>query len=228
MEHFTKKDFAKARSEFLAAYALKDEPTVLFAIAQTYRFEGNYKEAIDWYKKFLADSQAAQDLRTEAQTYLSEAEARQRALDEARRKIAETGPTEADGKPAKMPTGSTTTPASPVRREPVDRHERRIPLGSKIAAGAAGVGLVVSIVLTKRGLDVEREFKDLGVAATKADADRVERHEDLINLSWGLTAAAAVTSVALYFVAPRRASHRKVVIAPSHDGGWTAAFTGRF
>lgn len=233
MDQFKKKEFAKARTDFLAAYALQSEPTVLFAIAQTYRFEGNYKEAIDWYKKFLADSQAAQDLRNEAQTYLTESQSRQQEIEEAARKAAATGPTEPDGKPAKMPTTTLSTlpgstPSIPEDAQP--HRTRRIPLGSKIAAGVAGAGLITALVVTKLGLDAEHHFKDLGRDATQADADHVERYQNLINLSWGVTAAAAATSVVIYFVAPSYATESKrIAIAPNTgDRGWSATFTGRF
>src|SRR5688572_15133693 len=39
------KDYSKARAEFLRAYDLRPEPSLLFNVAQTYRFESNVKEA---------------------------------------------------------------------------------------------------------------------------------------------------------------------------------------
>jgi tetratricopeptide (TPR) repeat protein len=224
--HFNAKEFAKARIAYLAAYDMQPDPTILFAIAQTYRYEGNYKEAIDWYKKFLADSQAAQDLRTEAQSYLSESETRQKALDDAKKKAAESGPKEPDGRPATVatPNGAQVSPPGPVDQ---GERKRRIPLGSKIAAGVTGVGLISALVFTKLGLDAEKDVKLPG--ATDEDADKVERYQNLINISWGVTGAAAITAVVIYFAAPSYSTDsRNVVIAPNRDGGWSAAFTKRF
>jgi hypothetical protein len=236
MTHFHAKNFAKARAEFLAAFAILPEPTVLFAVAQAYRFEGNFKEAIAWYQKFLGESQAAQDLRAEAQQYLQEAEARQKQLDESRDARAAVGPKEPDGRPATMPDGSSTgasieEDASDDGADASGEGARRIPLGSKIAAGVTGVGLVTAIVLTKVGLGVERDFHALRDRdmATSADADRVERYQHGINIAWGVTAAAAVASVAIYVLAPSYATDdRQVVVAPTGDGGWTAGMTARF
>jgi hypothetical protein len=138
--------------------------------------------------------------------------------------------------PAKMPTTTLSTlPATPPST-PVDTPKdtapvraRRIPLASKIAAGVAGAGLVESIVVTKLGLDAESDFKALGRGATQADSDRVQRYQNLINISWGITAAAAATSVVVYFVAPSYATEGKsVAIAPSRDGGMSVTYTGRF
>lgn len=232
MTYFRARDFSKARAEFLAAYNLQSDPTVLFAIAQTYRFEGDFKEAAMWYRKFLGDSQAAQDLRTEAQTYLDEAEAKQKQADDARRKAAENGPKEADGRPATMPDGATSTvDAKPDEMdEPEVVRTRHIPLGSKIAAGVTGVGLITAIVVTKLGLDVEDDFSALREKnmATRADADRVERYQNAINISWGITAAAAVTTVALYFLAPTYTTdQRHIAIAPTTDGV-SASILSRF
>jgi tetratricopeptide (TPR) repeat protein len=210
---FNNKEYAKARGEYLRAYEIRKDPQALFAIAQTYRYEGNFKEAIEWYNKFLADSQAAQDLRTEAEAYLKESVTRQKAIDDSNRN-------------AQVPVSPTTTTPRPVQADTV--RTRRIPLGSKIAAGVTGAGVIASLILTKRGLDKEKDFDALP-APTPKDADKVESAQNLINISWGITAAAAVTSVVIYFVAPSYSNEsKKVVIAPTRDGGWSAAFTARF
>lgn len=132
-----------------------------------------------------------------------------------------------------VPTPATTAEIPMTDPPPAEGgpRNRRIPLGSKIAAAATGVGLVTSIVLTKIGLSAESDFKELrdqGMA-TQADADKVSRDQNLINVSWGLTGAAAVTAVVIYFVAPSYSTDRKsVVIARPRDGGWTAGLIGRF
>jgi tetratricopeptide (TPR) repeat protein len=215
---FKNKEYAKARGEYLRAYELRKDPSALFAVAQTYRYEGNFKEAIEWYKKFLADSQAAQDLRTEAEAYLKESENRQKAIDDANKVVAPP--------PKPEPPKPEPTKPEPPRTEVV--RTRQIPLGSKIAAGVTGVGLVASILFTKRGLDKEKDLQN-NPMATPDDAKDVESAQNLINISWGLTAAAAISTVVIYFVAPSyKTETRNLAIVPNRDGGFQAAFTARF
>lgn len=212
---FNNKDYAMARGEYLRAYDLRKDPQALFAIAQTYRYEGNFKEAIAWYNKFLADSQVAQDLRTEAEAYLKESVTRQKAIDDAK-----------SNTQIPEPVITTPTPASPTQEDVV--RTRSIPLGSKIAAGVTCAGLISALVFTKLGLSAEKDLKNNPNPMEK-DADRVERFQNLINVSWGITGAAAITAVVIYFAAPSYSTDsRNVVIAPAADGGWSAAFTGRF
>jgi hypothetical protein len=82
-------------------------------------------------------------------------------------------------------------------------------------------------VFTILGVGAERDLAG-DPRATKADADRVERYQDLINLSIGITAAAAVTSVVLYFATPSYSTDRRTLaVAPVRDG-WGAFVVGRF
>jgi hypothetical protein len=120
-----------------------------------------------------------------------------------------------------------TPPAAP----PNDTGARRkIPLGSKIAAGVAGAGLISAVVWTKIGLADESDFKNhraMGTA-TRSEADRVERDQNLINLSWGVTGAAAITAVVIYFVAPAYTTDTKSAMVVPTDGGIVASFARRF
>lgn len=219
-ELFRAKDYVKARAEYERAYNLSKNPDALFSIAQTYRYEGKFKEAIEAYKRFLADSQAAQDLRTEAEAYLKESETRQKAIDDANKTVVVPPP----------PQETKPQETKPQETKPVGSSERkrRIPLGSKIAAGVTGVGLISALVFTKIGLDAEKDLKG-NPNATEADANKVERDQNLINISWGVTGAAAITAVVIYFAAPSYATDQKnIAIAPNRDGGWSAAFTARF
>jgi tetratricopeptide (TPR) repeat protein len=99
---FKAKDYSNARAVFLKAYDIRPEPILLYNIAQTYRLESNATEALVYYKRFLAESKIAEDLRNEAQKYVTELEAQaQKAADQQQRSDA-TGPTNADGTPARV------------------------------------------------------------------------------------------------------------------------------
>src|SRR5687768_13158318 len=102
MAHFHARDYSKARADYLAAYNLRAEPIVLFNIAQTYRLESNVNKALEYYKKFLAESKIAEDLRNEAESYVAKLEEEATAAEAARRRLAETGPREADGTPVRV------------------------------------------------------------------------------------------------------------------------------
>ncbi len=213
---FGSKDYGKARAEFQRAYDLRHEPIVLYNIAQTYRFEGDSKQAIEYYRRFLAESNTAIDLRQKSESYIKDLEA----------KLAGTAKP-SDNAVVQPPP---TKPVEPGPQLPIaaDERKRRIPLGSKIAAGVTGVGLISALVFTKIGIDAEKDLKN-NPNATQADADKVERDQNLINISWGITGAAAITAVVIYFAAPGYATDTKnVAIAPNRDGGWSAAFTARF
>lgn len=210
-ELFTAKEYAKARAEYERAYNLSKNPDALFSIAQTYRYEGNFKNAIAAYRRFLADSQAAQDLRTEAEAYLKESEMRQKSIDDA-------------GKPVVQPAVPKPVPAPATE---TGERKRRLPLGSKIAAGVTGVGLISALVFTKIGLDAEKDLAN-NPNATQKDADTVERYQNLINLSWGITGAAAVTAAVIYFAAPSYVTDRRSITLIPSNGGLTAGFAARF
>jgi len=236
---FKQKNYAAARSEFLIAYDLRAEPIILFNVAQTYRLEGNSEQALVFYKRFLAESKIAEDLRAEAQRHVAviEADLATRAAADAR-----TAPKEADGTPVRIgpplqtrtaaapPTtaASVTAPSTtaPIDRGPSDR--RLVPLGSKIALGVGAVGLGSAIVLGVLGLRAEHDLKE-DPAADQSDADRVERYQNAINVSWAVTGVAAATAVTLYFVTPSPARDRRSIgVAPMHGGGWAASLGGRF
>src|SRR6185436_9467376 len=99
---FKARDYANARSEFLRAYDLRPEPVILFNVAQTYRLELSSEQALVYYKRFLAESKIAEDLRDEAQGYVAALQVEQKAR-EAKTKIeANDGPKERDGTPVKV------------------------------------------------------------------------------------------------------------------------------
>ncbi len=238
---FKAQDYSGARTEFVHAYDLRAEPIVLFNIAQCYRLEQNPEQALAHYRRFLAESKIAEDLRAEAQRHVSELEALQQTREAQRKVEAEAGPKESDGSAVTMPTSppvdrrpaTLAAPPEPlVSRPPAEemtgsQRRRRVPMASKIALGIGGAGAVGGVVLGILGSRAESDLQ-ANPNATQPDADRVERYEAAINLSWGIAAAATLTGVAVYLVTPRHSGGRRaVVVAPSH-GGWTASMAGSF
>jgi tetratricopeptide (TPR) repeat protein len=217
---FGEKKYAEARAEFQKAFDIRQEPILLYNIAQTYRFQSDAKQAIEWFRRYLAASNTAIELREKSEKFIAELEASAK-------------PTPPDSPITQPPVTNPANPnpTTPTTPSPIDEgaRKRRIPLGSKIAAGVTGVGLISALVFTKLGLDAEKDLKNPDTNPMQSDANKVERYQNLINVSWGVTGAAAITAVVIYFAAPSYATDRNnVVIAPNRDGGWSAALTARF
>jgi hypothetical protein len=209
VKYFDADDLVRARVEFLHAYEMRPEPIVLYNVAQTYRLQGIHQHALEYYKRFLASANISEKLRKNAEAYVAGLEAQLRP-----------NPSDAEAQ------GSEAESEEHEAERP--RPLRRIPLGTKIAAGVTGAGLITSIVFTTVGLSAERDLKN-NPMASNADANRVERYQTLINASWGITGAAALTAAVIYFATPIPATDRgTVVIAPTHDGGWATSLTGTF
>ncbi len=63
--------FAEAAREFEQAYRLKNDPALLFNIAQAYRFDGRYQQALFSYRAFLRRLPAASN-RRQVETSMTE------------------------------------------------------------------------------------------------------------------------------------------------------------
>ena len=151
---FKARDYANARSEFLRAYDLRPEPVILFNVAQTYRLELSSEQALVYYKRFLAESKIAEDLRDEAQGYVAALQVEQKAR-EAKTKIeANDGPKERDGTPVKVtmppmdrhrpPSSTTASSAAPVDALRDARDDGRARNSTRVLTIAvAGAGVVL-------------------------------------------------------------------------------------
>jgi len=66
--------FSAAAEAFLEAYRLQPNPIILYNVAQAYRKDGHFKEALAHYERFLAESQPAQrgNVDSEARHYIDE------------------------------------------------------------------------------------------------------------------------------------------------------------
>lgn len=80
LDAFKAEDYASARSEFVHAYDLCRKPRILYAVAQTYRFELRLEPALAYYNYFLAQSKDARkpsddELLEKTQGYVARLEA---------------------------------------------------------------------------------------------------------------------------------------------------------
>jgi tetratricopeptide (TPR) repeat protein len=122
---FGQGQFAAARVEFAAAYAIHAEPALLFNIASTYRREGEHERAIALYRAFLERAPQTDPRRPLAVTTISELEHARRAA-------------------ATAPRPRTTAPPSTVAvsktQDPGSRSLRGLGYGA-IALATIGAGV---------------------------------------------------------------------------------------
>ncbi len=72
-------EYAEALKEFKAAYLLKQDPALLFNIAQCHRLLAKYDDALLFYRRFLKEGSASPRNRAEVQRLISEMEAKVQA-----------------------------------------------------------------------------------------------------------------------------------------------------
>lgn len=148
-------NYDRAIEEYLAAYKLLPLPDLLFNLAQAYRLKGELREAIDYYRRYLAvrpnDAPAV--------------EARQtlRTLEEA---VAKLPPPKVDAPPAPEPAPPVVVIATSPQPPPSTRRQRRWVwgvVGASIVV-VAGVGLGLGIGL---GTRPQNPKESLGSAEAK-------------------------------------------------------------
>jgi tetratricopeptide (TPR) repeat protein len=156
--------FDRAADEYKEAYRLDPRPEMLFNIAQAYRLGKKKPEAVEYFKKYLAeqpDGAGATEARTHVATLTKE-------IDE-----------EAALKKAPPPT---MLPPEPIAQPPVQRDEPEQP-GKKLRIAGlvtAGVGVLSLGLGIKFGLDAKAASDDITNHTgpwTKKEEDRFDEGE---------------------------------------------------
>jgi tetratricopeptide (TPR) repeat protein len=146
--------FGDAAREYERAYEAKQEPALLFNIAQAYRFDGQKKKALFAYRAYLRSLPDAHD-RTEVEARIAalerdvEREAPARATAPPRLEAAPTRPT-APSPEALVPSPQTlerAVAASP-RKKPAYQRWWPWTLAGVVVAGAA-VGIAVGVTASR-------------------------------------------------------------------------------
>lgn len=236
---FKAADYASARADFLRAYDLRPKPNILFSIAQTYRFELNPEQALIYYKRFLAESKITEDLRKEAESYVTTLEAELVARDAEKNRhlaigrakpdetsaVATTQPL--DGRPQ---TSSTAPPGTaeaahadaPATGSPGDVWSTK----RKIAVASASGGVLALAVGAILGFSAKSRERDAHALCTdpQRTCDAAARANDLLrsghrlaidaDVAFGIGAIATIAAGALWFTG-RPESHRRVAVIPT-------------
>jgi tetratricopeptide (TPR) repeat protein len=130
--HYSLGEFEQAAAEFREAYRLRDEPAILFNVAQSFRRAGNAREAYSYYSQFLERKPAASN-RADVERF----------IEQMRRKV--------DAEEAAGRAGSPAGGAHPIGAEAA--HEGA-PTASAIPAATLGTAAAPSASPTPSALPV--------------------------------------------------------------------------
>jgi tetratricopeptide (TPR) repeat protein len=189
--------FAEAAKEFEAAYEAKNDPAILFNLAQSYRFAHDYEKAIVTYRAFLRN---APDDHNRAQVEKSIADLQERLN---REQPARPPQRRETAPPAAVTPPPTVTPAiTPATTQAPPPRAKRSWVLVGVGAGLLGLGAA--------GIAVGAYDLAINGNGTCARAPGQLRCPDRYNTAGvggafvGLGAAAAITGAALLIVDARR------------------------
>ena len=228
-EHFRKGSkafdlghYQEAIKEYEAAYNLKEDPALLFNIAQAYRLEGDNQNAIRVYKSFLHHLPNAPN-RADVERRIDEL---QKAIDQQRR--ANEGPPEGTlppgaDRPVAPPSSSPAEATPPVgavpaaavtTTAPVDRPGRGKKIAGLVVAGvgvaAIAVGGAFAAMAVKAGDDLTKLDQTMGTFdSSKQSAGKNDQIAGAV--CFGIGGAAIVAGVVLYVL-----GHRESRRAPAN------------
>ena len=216
---YTAGEFDKAIELWKEGYELKDDPILLYNIAQAYRQKGDAAKAIFYYRGYLRDAPQARN-RPEVEARMAEL---QRGIEEAER-AAQPVPSPVPP-PALTPEVQEVAPAPP----PVESGEEpRSGKGMRVAGivtmgvGVAAIGAATFFGLRARSLASELEDATRAGQPWSQDlADKESRGKTMNTLSlvgFGVGAAAVVTGGILYYLGARkdaRAAEERTAFLPA-------------
>ena len=225
-ELFEAGQYAEARVRFLEAHAIYPEPLLLLNIGSTFRREDNAVEALDYYKRYLAEARPDDEYRDAARKLVDELEAQIEA---------ETA------KPEPPPDPPPPGPTVVVEPEPVrDAPPRpgralRITGIAGVAVGAILVGVGVQQGLQASSIQDELQGKMNGTEWTDElqdrydDGEAAEQRAMILGVAGGITIVAGATLYIIGWDRGRKASSERVRVAPYVDGSATGfAVSGSF
>ena len=166
-QFFGRGKFIEARQEFQTAYDLSEKPRLLFNIAQCHKNLGEYKEAIDFFERYLkalpdADNKAEVEGDIEAlrkKMELGEVELPPLVALPPRVDSDDEGPSSTDGDVVLSPKPATTTDAPPVVPIPIEESVNSSGAYRKWMWGSAALA-GLSLVVAGEGFYMARKRND--------------------------------------------------------------------
>lgn len=222
-EHFRKGSkafdlahYREAVKEYEAAYQIKDDPALLFNIAQAYRLDGDNEDALRVYKSYLNRVPDAPN-RADVERHMDEARL---AIERNRQAAPPTAP------PPTVATPTTTTPVAPaaplVEQHPrLDRRTKAVGIGltaggvALLALGGAFVGLANQ---------ANGEVITSSHYYSQSAADRRDHYELADAVCFGVGGAVAVTGAVLWALSAHAESRSKLSAALLPNGALGVRF----
>jgi tetratricopeptide (TPR) repeat protein len=207
--------FEEAIGEFEKAYESKQDPVLLYNLAQSYRRLGNHKQALDLYRNFL--------LRMPGTPYRTDVEARIASL----QKLVAEEAAEAPPAPGPAPAPSSTTPpvalppaplvaTAPATTTPTGRDGRGLRIAGWASAGAGVVAVTGGVLFGLRARSLSQRVTDAPIfqASDESSGKTAARMQWVC---YGAGAALLATGAVLFFLGrPRAASASPAVaVAPA-------------
>lgn len=221
LQHFKAGEYEQAVEDFQAAYALDEQPVLVYNIARSYEKGLKRKEAIEYYERYI-------DLPG------STAKLRNRAL-EALVALKREESARAEVSAAEESASNETPSLTSVTTKPPTGKDRTLEW-ALIGSGAAllGTGVVFGVLALNSNSDFEaaRDAPDRTADQDQAIqdlADEADRNALIADVLYGVGAAAAVTGIVL-FLATGNNTNSNVALGPVNGprSGTGIALSGRF
>ena len=209
--------YETAIETFEEAFAIADDPTLLFNISLCYDRLGNYEKSLEYLDRYA--ERAPQEEQAEIERRRSSLQARQERAAREGPKTVDDADTEGTGEPLPAPSGSQDAPP------PNDRlmsPAAWVFTGIGVAAFGTAIGLGAASLA--RGNAAECENRGGTTLCTERGADDAKASRNLalgadIAIGIGAVAAIAVIAIVGARAAKRNKASKGVALAPSIGGG---------
>jgi tetratricopeptide (TPR) repeat protein len=213
--------YEEAITEYQAAYKAKDDPALLYNIAQAHRLAGHAPEALRFYKVYLSKLPHAAN-RPEVEVKIAELE---KLVEQQKKTTRELPPdqvkpieltprSEAPPPTEPVPTPETRSPPPPAEAPPpaIDRSAGR----TKKIAGFAVAGVGVALLAAGAGLTAvaKQDESDLAVQYDPGKESAGKTFATVGPVLLGVGAAAAVAGVVVAALGFRDAKAARVALRP--------------
>jgi tetratricopeptide (TPR) repeat protein len=217
--------YDEAIREYVSAYEAKDDPALLYNIAQAHRLAGHAEEALRFYKTYLSKLPHAAN-RDEVEQKISELRALVEQQQRSQTSLPPDQPIKPLGTAPAVEAPPSAAPAAPAIVAPAPEPKRPAGRAKKIAGlivGVAGVGLVAAgiafgVLAQAAGDDLTKLAANMRPWDPAKQSDG-QTDQALEGALLGVGAAAVVTAVVLYAVGAHEArAARRISAAPSGNG----------
>jgi tetratricopeptide (TPR) repeat protein len=203
--------YDEAVTEYETAYKLKDDPALLYNLAQAHRLAGHHAEAVRVYKAFLRNLPRAKN-RVEIEGRI---ETEQRLADEeaAAKKVEPPPP------PPSPVVAPVAEPVAVVAPQADPRRGRRLRIAGIALLGVGGAGLLLGAAFVGLANKANGDINPTGGTFDAAAEDQRNRYQGLDAAFFTVGAVAAATGLTLYLVG-RHEAHR--IVSARADGPVTS------